>query len=164
MSVQLNANEIFLMAEKIERNGANFYRQAARRLDDPVKGAMLEELARMEDGHETVFRDLRLQPPVKGRDAGLLDPGDEALSYLEAWADGYVFNLHDDPSARLSGGESLAEILKIAIGLEKDSIVFYLGMQDLVPEHSGKSRIGVIINEEMRHIANLNNELKLLKN
>ncbi|MBT7259953.1 MAG: rubrerythrin, partial [Desulfobacula sp.] len=39
-----------------------------------------------------------------------------------------------------------------AIQAEKDSIIFYLGMKEIVPEKSGKAKIDDIIKEEMSHI------------
>jgi rubrerythrin len=53
----------------------------------------------------------------------------------------------------------LEGILKEAITAEKDSIVFYLGMKELVPETLGKKRIDAIIKEEMSHIKLLSKEL-----
>ena len=49
-------------------------------------------------------------------------------------------------------GKRIRRILLAAIGLEKDSIIFYLGMKELVPENLGKNRIDKIIKEEMGHI------------
>ena len=46
-------------------------------------------------------------------------------------------------------------MLRMAIGLEKDSIVFYLGLKELVPERLGKGRLDGIIQEEYGHINSL---------
>ena len=54
---------------------------------------------------------------------------------------------------------SITEILKSAIEAEKDSIVFYLGMKEAVPESLGQDRINRIIKEEMGHIRMLSKEL-----
>ena len=43
----------------------------------------------------------------------------------------------------------------MAIGLEQDSIVFYLGMKDMVAGSLGKDRIDGIIKEEMYHVVTL---------
>lgn len=48
--------------------------------------------------------------------------------------------------------EKTRKILWVAIGLEKESIVFYLGMKELVPESLGKKKIDDIMKEEMGHI------------
>jgi rubrerythrin len=52
MSNEFNADDIFEMAEQIERNGAAFYREAATKTDDPATKEMMLEFATMEDGHE----------------------------------------------------------------------------------------------------------------
>ena len=54
------------------------------------------------------------------------------------------------------------EILKIAIGLEKESIVFYVGIKDIVPKSLGKDKIDAIIREEMSHVVLLSDQLKNL--
>jgi rubrerythrin len=63
----------------------------------------------------------------------------------------------------LTGDETLEEILRIAVGLEKDSILFYLGIKDLIPSQSGQDRIDEVIREERRHVAQLSNLLEKLK-
>lgn len=61
------------------------------------------------------------------------------------------------------------EIFEIAEQIErngaslKDSIVFYLGMKEMVPENFGKAKIDAIIKEEMTHIKLLSKELVALK-
>ena len=52
--------------------------------------------------------------------------------------------------------ESIAEIIDIAIGLEKKFILFYLGLKDLVPPNYGQEKLDRIIDEERRHIIQLN--------
>jgi len=54
---------------------------------------------------------------------------------------------------------TLKDIYTTAIGAEKDSIVFYLGIRDLVPEKYGKNRVDAIIKEEMGHIEALSRQL-----
>jgi len=55
------------------------------------------------------------------------------------------------------------DILQMAIGLEKDSIVFYLGMKEMVPERLGRGKIDGIIKEEMRHVNDLSREFETLR-
>ena len=59
------------------------------------------------------------------------DPDNQAALYLRAMVDGKVFDIKKDPSNVLSEVKTLEEILHIAIGLEKDSIVFYMGIKVL---------------------------------
>ena len=47
--------------------------------------------------------------------------------------------------------------------IKKDSIVFYLGMKDAIPQGLGRSKVDGIIKEEMRHITTLSRELETLR-
>ena len=160
MTIVFNADEIFEMAEQIERNGARFYRQAADGQLEPVQREMLLELAAMEDAHEKVFADMRADLLGPESETTTFDPQGEAASYLRAMVDGHVFDTKTDPTGFLESHRSIGDILRKAIDLEKDSIVFYLGMKDMVPERLGKDKIESIIREEMSHVVLLNRELK----
>lgn len=157
MSYDFNANEIFLMAEQIERNGAKFYRDSAEGITDPSAKNLLLDLANMEDDHEKTFASLRADLTDKEKESTVFDPEDESILYLRSLADTRVFFEKEIDTS------SMVDILKSAIGAEKDSIVFYLGMKDLVAENIGKSRIDAIIKEEMQHITLLSKELVATK-
>ena len=77
-------------------------------------------------------------------------------------ADGVVFDLDADPAAELTGSEDLEYILRKAIQLERDSIAFYVGIEDMVPAKRGKDQVDSIIKEEMSHIVTLSQELAAL--
>jgi len=162
MSIQFNADEVFEMAEQIERNGAKFYRKAAKGAEDAGTEKFLLELAAMEDDHEKTFASMRAALSPQERTSTVFDPEGEAGMYLQAMAGGYVFDMRVDPAELLTGQETLPEVLRTAIGLEKDSIVFYLGMKEMVPERLGKDKITGIIKEEMGHITTLSNKLASL--
>jgi rubrerythrin len=159
MSMFFNADEVFEIAEQIERNGARFYRKAAGSESSDENRQILEKLASMEDDHEKTFAAMRRTLAERDRESRTFDPQDEAAMYMRAMADGNVFDTRRDPSEMLNGRETMADILSIAIGLEKDSIIYYLGMKDLIPPELGKEKIDSIIREEMRHITLLNRQL-----
>lgn len=163
MSITFNAFEIFEMAEQIERNGVKFYRKAAEALSDRDIRQTLSDLADMEAEHEETFAGMRKQLSDQERELRVFDPENETALYLQAMADGHVFDLKKDPSRQLTGKESVEDILQTAIGAEKDSIVFYLGLKDFVPAGAGKDKVEQIIKEEMSHIAVLNRKLAALK-
>ncbi|HUS71882.1 MAG TPA: hypothetical protein VMY06_02365, partial [Sedimentisphaerales bacterium] len=93
----------------------------------------------------------------------VFDPDGEAQMYLRVVADGQVFDVKADPTEQLTGQETVEEILKIAIGLEKDSIAFYAGLKECVPPRAGRDKVEAIIREEFGHIATLNEQLSALK-
>ena len=149
--------EIFAMAQEIERTGAHFYRAAAETAALVDLRELLLSLAAMEDEHEKTFAAMQQGLSAKqGREA---PHNEEAALYLRAWADGHVFAQKAIP---LTGKETREEILKKAIGLEKDSIVFYVGIKEAIPPDWGKAKIDAIIREEMGHISLLDDKLSSL--
>ena len=163
MSIQFNADEVFQMAEQIERNGKDFYTRAADRTAESRTAQFLLGLAAMEAEHEKIFAGMRAGLTDQERKATVPDPDNQALAYLRAWADGQVFDVRSRPAEKLTGKEKVEDVLRIAIGLEKDSIVFYLGMKDAVPERLGRSKIDRIIKEEMNHMSSLSRTLETLR-
>lgn len=153
MSYNFNADEIFEIAEQIERNGANFYRTAAENITDEDKKKLLIHLAEMEDDHEKTFKTLRDELSENEKTMTTFDPEDETADYLRLLADTRVFYEKEVDVT------SLNEVFKTAITAEKDSIVFYLGMKNVVPSHQGEEWLDRIIKEEMDHISLLSKEL-----
>lgn len=153
MMYDFNADDIFEMAEQLERNGATFYRTAAEKVSDENEKTLLLKLAAMEDDHEKTFSQMRKELSASEKAATVFDPEGEAGQYLKALADTRVFFQKEIDTS------SMEAILKDAITAEKDSIVFYLGMHEAVPENLGRSRLDGIIKEEMGHIRLLSKEL-----
>lgn len=163
MAIVFNADEVFEMAIRIENNGATFYRRAAGLQSDIKNQKFLESLANMEDRHQKIFTDMRTALTEKDKGPKVFDPYDEVSQYLAAMADTMGGEGSPSVADTLTGNESLEEILNIAVGLEKDSILFYLGIKDLIPAQSGQDRIDKIIKEERRHVVQLSNLLEKLK-
>jgi rubrerythrin len=142
MAYDFNVNEVFEMAIQIEANGAKFYRKAAELQPDPDNKAFLEKLARMEDKHKITFEAMRKEVSEKEKQETVFDP---------------------DVVDAFTGEEPIEEIITTAIGLEKESILFYLGLKDLVPAKYGHDKLDEIIREEKLHIAQLNGFLKKIR-
>ncbi|OGP54958.1 MAG: hypothetical protein A2Y65_02545 [Deltaproteobacteria bacterium RBG_13_52_11] len=149
--------EIFAMAQAIERNGAQFYRKISEKAALADMHELLLELAVMEDEHEKTFASLQRELSVQQAREAPQD--EEAALYLRTWADGHIFDPKADPSQQLTGKETREEVLRMAIGLEKDSIVFYVGIKEAIPPGWGKDKIDGIIREEMSHIRLLGQKL-----
>ena len=153
--ITFNADEILEMAVQIEHNGAAFYRKAASFL--PAARTILDKLAAMEDDHERTFAAMRSALTDAERAPLTADPDNVAAQYLKSMADARVFVA--DPKSELTGKESLRDVILAAIGKEKDSIVFYQSMKDVVPRSAGTARIDDIIRQEIGHILQLTKEL-----
>jgi len=154
MAFVFNADEVFEMAEQIERNGAAFYRSAAKQF--PAQQRLLTTIAEQEDAHCAIFTAFRRQLANREKEAAVHDPDQEGSAYLRAMADHRVVDVNRRPKDVLKGKESFADILGIALGMEKDSIVFYVGMQDMVSPSLGRDKLDLIIKEEQKHIVFLN--------
>ena len=163
MAYDFNADEIFDMAEQMERNGAQFYRKIA---EGSPKGGVRDlffKFAEMEEAHEKVFISMRAELSDKDKESAIFDPEGESAKYLQALVDLRVFDENAEEGFAffedLAEEEKMERALRAAIGLEKESIVFYQGMKEFVPESLGKNKIDDIIKEEMKHISILTNKL-----
>ena len=86
---------------------------------------------------------------------GLRDTPRRVADMYEEIFSGISKNADDDLKVffeKEQPNKSFKSILSCALQAEKDSIVFYLGMKELVSAKSGQSKIEAIIKEEMSHI------------
>ena len=160
MGMPFNADGVFEMAEQIERNGAQFYRNAAKKF--PNLGKLFLELAEMEVKHEKTFAEMRKGLTGTQAEPIVFDPDGEAQMYLRVMADEHVFDPNVDLTKQLAGKDTPEAVLNMAIGLERDSIAFYVGIKEAVSRRAGKDKIEDIIKEEIGHIAVLKKELDSL--
>ena len=119
------------------------------------------ELAEMEDAHERAFAEMRAALGAAETQTSTFDPEGQTAAYLAAMADANVFGPDTDP-VDLVCDKSAKELLKIAIDLEKESIVFYLGLRDLVSAPAGQDKVERILQEEMAHVAMLRGKIAAL--
>ncbi|MDJ0765175.1 MAG: ferritin family protein [Myxococcota bacterium] len=159
MNPLFSADDVFEIAQTIEVNGGIFYRKAAELIDEETPKAIMLKLAAMEDEHERFFAGLREQLKRSDGEPWAVDPDGEASRYLQAFTDGNVFDTKRELPANITGTASVEDILRTAIGFEKDAIVFFLGIRNYVPESLGKKEVDKIIEEEQRHIVILTTEL-----
>ena len=160
MAIPFNADEIFEMAEQIERNGGKFYRAAAEKFA-PVRELLLK-LARWEDVHEKTFATMRAEFTADQGDQAVFDPDGQGQMYLRAMADGHVFNPNADPGELVAETDTAEDILKLAINVERDSIAFFVGLKQSVSSEAGRDKVEGIIKEEISHVAILTKELETL--
>jgi len=153
MSLSFNADEILEIAQQIENNGLNFYRAAADAVVDPGAKEMLSNLAEWEVAHEKLFIDMRAQLTDDQKQPTVFDPDDEMGIYLKSTADRVVFTSKMDPVEMIGADPTLGKILDIALEREKDAVVFYAGVKELVPGTLGKEKIEAIMQEEVAHVA-----------
>ncbi len=163
MAITFNVDEIFEMAEQIERGAAKFYREAAKKASDKAAQKTFVDLSLMEDGHMKTFAEMRKKLTPAEKETVTFDPENQAILYLQAMADSHGTEGKKSRTEMLTGQESMSEILKIAVSAEKDSVVFYTALKDLVDPGTGKDKVEEIIDEEMGHLAILKQLLASIK-
>lgn len=164
MPITFNADEIFEIAEQIERNGVKFYRKAADNASDKATKQMLGEMAEMEAGHLITFEHMRRHLVGREKEGTIFDPDNESSRYLQTMSDAHGSEGKKSPTEELTGKESIEEILKIALNAEKDSVIYYFGLRSFVPPRAGRDKVEAIINEEIEHITTLNKMLASVQN
>jgi rubrerythrin len=151
-----SAGELYDIAVGIERNGAAYYDSLSQLAADQGLKDTYGQLADMERHHVEVFQRLRSAAAVESY-VPQSDEG-EYGHYLKALIDSSVFT-NDEVArdmARKASGPAAA--LQLALGAEKDSILFYTEMRDLVPQRE-RDAVNQIIKEERAHVRQLS-ELK----
>jgi rubrerythrin len=99
----------------------------------------------------------------KELEAPVYDPDGEVQMYLRVMADGHIFDLTTDPAQQMANKKTPEDVLKMGMRAERDSIAFYVGLKESVPQQAGKDKVQAIIKEEMGHMAILNEKLQALQ-
>lgn len=160
MIFNFNAAEVFDIAIKIEENGKRFYDRSRELVKDPEVQKLFAELAQEEIKHKEKFTALKNQLPTSTAAGTVFDPNNELDLYLKMMADQHVFVSSAGVDAQLAKIQNAADAVKMAVEFEKDSVIFFLTMQDATEEAQGKAFIGALVKEEQEHLRRLTLELK----
>ena len=159
MVITYTADEIFEMAEEIERNAAEFYREAAEKCSNEDTKKLLLDMSAIERDHLETFQNMRENLSAE-EGLSIFDPLGRSTIFLQAMADARTWEGRISPIQDLSGNETAKNIIEIALEAEKEMIVLYVGLKDMVYFKAGKDKVEGIIIEELGHISAL---LKMLK-
>ena len=145
-----SGSEIVELGIQIEKNGSDFYDILSKRSKNQATAEIFDFLAKEEEKHIEVFRGIleKLQiyvPPVYA---------EEYFAYMNALAGEYVFTQKDQGKEIAKKITSDKEAVEMGIGLEKDSIIFYEGIKEMVPGHD-KAIVDKLIEEERKHFRRL---------
>jgi rubrerythrin len=151
MSIVFSAGELINMAIGIERRGITFYDIMSRSTDNEQARDVFEGLVQMERQHLKTFQDML------GEAGG--QPAPEAASreysgYFQALVDNAVFTDDMITSEMATRAENDIQALELGISAEKDSILFYYEMKDLMPRRF-VPLVDRIIAEEKSHLQQL---------
>ena len=155
MSISFSGSELINIAIGIEGRGIVFYDVMAKSTQNEAAREVFNYLADMERNHIEIFKDM-----LKGADKFQI-PADESgqyTTYLRALVDSAVFSDDMVTSEMAAQAESDAAALELAIRAEKDSILFYYEMKEVMPQRA-QATVNKIIAEEKSHLRQLS-ELK----
>ena len=158
MSVSFSGNELIDVAIGIERRGLAFYDIMTRSTDSAEARDIFQRLADMEREHMQIFEGMRNESE-KFQLAEIYEGEHEA--YLQALADSAVFTDDVITSELASQADSDIEAMELAINAEKDSLLFYYQMKDIMPRRA-QPTVDKILAEEKSHLTQLTALKKLL--
>ena len=155
MAITFSGSELINIAIGIERRGIAFYDIMAKSTENATTRDVFRYLADMERMHIQIFQ-------------GMLGEADkyqipetyagEYAAYLQALVDSAVFTDDAITSEMATRTSSDIEAMELAIGAEKDSILFYYEMKEIMPQPA-QLTVSRIITEEKSHLRQLS-ELK----
>jgi len=157
-----NADEVFQIAIDIEENGRRFYEKAMDLSGNPEVKEVFASLAQDEVEHLGRFMELKAQLPKTTTGDTVWDPEHEMNQYLRMMADMHVFRSDLEVEGELSRVKGTEDVLRLGIRFEKDSIIFFLTMQDATEGKKGREYIGQLVCEEKDHLRKLSLELRRL--
>jgi len=163
MTIQFNADEVFEMGMDIEKNGEAFYRRAAELSKDERIKAVFTDLMEQEQQHYETFKKLRESLPAKDTSPTVADPEDQSYLYLDALVKSRLFNDQHEAESLASKVNDEIEALKAALAFEKDTILFFMTMKEMVSEDLGRNEIDRLIDEEHKHVVRISNAMKEIR-
>lgn len=146
------ATEAIEMAMEIEKNGKVFYDKVAAQSADPEIKALFKDLAVQEQGHYQLF-----QKMLKGaRPAPELPAAeyDQYQTYVQVALENALFAGPDKALTMAKQAEDRETALRAAMGFEKDTLLFFYDLRDMVNE-ADRETISRIIREEKKHVRRL---------
>jgi rubrerythrin len=158
MSIVFSGGDLVNIAIDIERRGIMFYDIMAKSTDNEDARAVFEGLVEMEREHIRIFEDMLgeadTHQPKDASSGGYSD-------YLQALVDEAVFSDDMITSEMATQADSDVKALELGIAAEKDSILFYYEMRDIMPR-GAVPLINRIIAEEKSHLQQLSDIKKKL--
>lgn len=156
MSISFSGSELINIAIGIEQRGVAFYDIMARSTENESARELFSYLTNMEREHIRIFQGMlgeadKYQLPERY--------AEEYTEYLQALVDSAVFTDDFVTSQMTTQANSDVQALELGMAAEKDSILFYYEMSDIVPQKI-QPVVKRILGEEKTHLR----QLSALKN
>ncbi len=143
-----SVREVIEQAIQTEKTGNQFYNAIAKKFHENNElKKLFETLAAQETKHEQVFTELKNKIKDEAPEGW-----DEVSLYLKAIVDSEFFLGEDNSLSAIRSVNSSAEAIKFALGFERETLLYYYGLRDMIRE---KKVIDEVIKEEKSHIVRL---------
>ncbi len=160
MADEINAVEIFEIAQQIERDAASYYQESALKISNSEVRDLLWKLAEWEIQHERKFAKMKRQILDELKDKNVRP---SASGEYKALASLSVFALEVPLPHEFSDKSTLTEVLEEAVRKEKDSIRYFEALFNFAADKTAVKQIERVIEEEKHHVATLQEALDKLK-
>jgi rubrerythrin len=149
-------SDIIEIALQIEKNGESTYRRAQRETSDPSLADLFGLLADEELEHQRWFTEFKGRVGTKPVDQNLEAMGRELFQNILGEK---AFSLDE---VDLSQVADTRTVMRISAEFEQDTVVFYEMLEPFVEEPRSREDLRVIIEEEKRHVRDLQERLENL--
>ena len=146
------AAEALAMAMEIEKNGEVFYNAVAEKSADPEIRALFEDLAAQERGHYRVFE--KMLGEAKPAPELPAAEYDQYQAYVQVALDNALFAGPDKALALAKQAEDRETALRAAMGFEKDTMLFFYDLREMMSA-ADREVISGVIREEKKHLRRL---------
>jgi rubrerythrin len=146
------AAEALEMALEIEKNGEVFYKAAAEKSNDAEIKTLFEDLAAQEQMHYKVFQ--KMLGGVGSAPELPAEEYDQYQAYLQSALDNALFSGEDKALALAEKATDRDTALRAALGFEKDTMLFFYDLREMVSE-ADKEAVSHVIGEERKHVRRL---------
>jgi rubrerythrin len=151
MTIGFSPAELYDIAIAVERRGAAFYDTLARTCSSEETREAFVALAAMEHAHIQTFQRLAAEAPdTLGEGA----EAEEYADYFKALVESAVFNDDLATSDLVTKVDTDRQAVEVGIEAEKDAILFYEQLRDIVSGDAGEAIAGIIA-EEKAHLRQL---------
>ncbi|MCX8070550.1 MAG: ferritin family protein [Thermodesulfovibrionales bacterium] len=145
MNNKFTIKEVLEQAIQTEKLGYQFYTEMASRFKDKEKiKDLFTTLANKELAHEKTFTEL-----LNMIDQNIEEGWEEASLYMRAIVESEFFLGKNKSLPSMDGIKEMSDAVNYAIGFEKETLLYFYGIRDVVRE---KEVVDEIINEEKSHI------------
>ncbi|MBN2031493.1 ferritin family protein [bacterium] len=159
MAVFFSGDEIIQMAVKTEETGYAFYQHAAQNAKSDKLKDLFNYLAGAELRHKEIY--LGLMGLIEEHPQGVPIDWDELGLYIKAMTDSSFFVGGNKNINMASKAADDKEAIDFALAFEKDTILFFYQLKDLL-RTKDKPIVEKVIQEEKEHIRQLSEMKKAL--